>query len=84
VFRHMGGVDGYSQRAVEELTAGLEGLPSGVAYVSSYLCDLAAAHAHMGDVTAAGAVLDDVDEIVSALGVARLAGVVSRMRQQIR
>jgi hypothetical protein len=85
VYRYLGaqGIDGYAQRAVDELLAGLGALPPGPAHAARYLCDLAVAHAVAGDQAAARGVLDEVDRTAADTGDGQLAQTAGRVRQQI-
>ncbi len=82
VFRHLTAVDGYARRAVEELTAGLAGLPKTAAYGATYLYDLGVAQLLEGDLAAACNVLDELGRIASTQGSERVAALVRRLRRQ--
>jgi hypothetical protein len=82
VWRHLGDVDGYPRRAIDELAAGLASLGQ-VSYTASYRLDLAAAHVADGNLVAARVVVGDVDRIAAATGSTRLATAVRRMRSRI-
>jgi transcriptional regulator with XRE-family HTH domain len=84
VWRFLVDVDGYARQAIDELTSGLAALEPGVSYSASYLIDLAAAHVADGNSRAAIDALDQVEQIASNTGSARLSTVVNQMRSRIR